>query len=311
MAWREQAIDPNEWEQLLGNVTFPHLLAGSEKMSAAEWRELVSDPLTSDEEILEVSLILPGAGAFDFRISPDSDLVHLPSGAAETENAMAVANDLARTRRVASFDLRSMLGNKDSVLVSEMDSWGHFPVLIREIVDHLNKDYRVWSVGAVGDTAQNMVHGPQEPGKTEYMLALNEKRKDVKGFVFSAAGNDIIGAHPGTGKPVLTDLILPFKDDPTDVEGHINMALLEDGLAFLQGVYRKVIGDIRADSDFAKLPTFIHGYDYPFPYPWLNNQRRPIYAAKDKWLGQPFSEPGIHDKSLRRDILKFLIDVFM
>ncbi|MBO9449926.1 DNA/RNA non-specific endonuclease [Tropicibacter sp. R16_0] len=306
--WVHHEVAPAELEQMLGNVTFPHLVSGSDKMSAKEWRELVSDPDTTDEEIMELSIILPGAGAFDFRIVPNPDLVHLPPGAAETENAMAVANDLARSRRAASFNLRTVLGNSDPVLVSEMDSWGQFPVLIKEIVDHLNKDYRVWSVGAAGDTAQNMVLGPVEPRKTEYMLALNEKRADVKGFVFSAAGNDMIGEDPNTGKPVLTDLIRDFNGNPLDVQGHINHTLLEDRLDFLRGVYRKVITDIRSDPDFSKLPIFIHGYDYPFPYPWVNDHRNPAYAAKDRWLGKPFSDRSIHDKTLRRDILKVFID---
>lgn len=306
--WTSHKIDPAELEQMLGTVTFPHLVSGGDKMSAKEWRELVSDPRTTDEEIMEVSLILPGAGAFDFRIVPNPDLVHLPPGEAETENAMAVANDLARSRRAASFDMRTLFGNTDPVLVSEMDSWGQFPVLIKEIIDHLNKDYRVWSVGAAGDTAQNMVLGPVEPGKTEYMLALNEKRDDVKGFVFSAAGNDIIGEDPNTGKPVLTDLIRDYNGNPTDVQGHINHALLQNRLEFLRGVYRKVITDIRADPDFRKLPIFIHGYDYPFPYPWVNDHRNPVYAAKDKWLGAPFKARGIHDKTLRYEIIKHMLD---
>jgi hypothetical protein len=148
-----------------------------------------------------------------------------------------------------------------------MDSWGQFPVLIKETVNHLNKDYRAWSVGAAGDTVQDMVQGPVEPRKTEYILALNEKRADVKSFVFSAAGNDMIGEDPNIGKPVLTDLIRDFNGKPLDMQGHINHTLTEDRLDFLRGVYRKVITDIRSDPDFRKLPIFIHGYDYPFPYP--------------------------------------------
>ncbi|MEM8795848.1 MAG: DNA/RNA non-specific endonuclease, partial [Pseudomonadota bacterium] len=306
--WTHHEVTPQALEVMLGNVTFPHLLDGSGKMSADEWRELVSDPETSEEEIMEVSVILPGTGAFDFRIAPDPDLVHLPPGTAETENAMAVGNDLARARRAASFKIRTGLGNKDPVLVSEMDSWGQFPMLIREIVDHLNKDYRVWSVGAAGDTAQNMVLGPKEPGATEYMIALNERRDDVKGFVFSAAGNDIIGADPNTGRPVLTDLIRPFNGNPLDVQGHINHTLLDEKLTFLRTVYSKVIRDIRSDPDFKQLPIFIHGYDYPFPYPWVNDHRKPRYAKKDQWLGKPFSERDIHDKTLRRNILIHMID---
>lgn len=307
-AWTHHEVKPQELEELLGNVTFPHLLDGGEKMSAKEWSKFVSDPETSEEEIMDVSVVLPGTGGFDFRIAPNPDVVHLPPGARETENAMAIANGLARMRRQAQFELRTAFGSKKPVLVSEMDSWGQFPVLIREVVDHLNKDYRVWSVGAAGDTAQNMVLGPQEPGKAEYMLALNDRRDDVEGFVFSAAGNDIIGEDPNTGRPVLTDLIRPFNGNRLDMQGHINHALLEKTLDFLRDVYAKVIRDIRSDPDFTKLPIFIHGYDYPFPYPWENDHRNPIYAAKDQWLGRPFSEKQIHDKALRRNILKHMID---
>lgn len=307
--WAEHEIDPVELERLLGTVTFPHLTGdGEAKMTADEWTKLVQDPQITDEQIMEVSIIHQGSGAFDFRIAPNPDFVDLPKGAAETENAMAVANDLSRTRRKAQFNWRTSFGSKDPVLVSEMDSWGQFPVLIREIVDHLNEDYRVWSVGAAGDTAENMVLGPKEHGATEYMLALNDQREHVKGFVFSAAGNDIIGEDPKAGKPVLTDLLLPFNGDPTDINGHINHALLAEKLDFLRGVYKKVIGEIRADADFKKLPIFIHGYDYPFPYPWVNDNRRPVHAARDKWLGRPFTKRGIMDRTLRRAILTVFID---
>lgn len=307
--WRDHEIDPHELEIILGNVLFPHLeTTPEEKISAAEWSELVQDPETTEEEITEVSVIHQGIGAFDFRIAPNPAFVDLPPGAAETENAMAIGNDLGRSRRKIKFELRTAFGSKLPVLVSEMDSWGQFPLLIREIVDHLNKDYNVWSVGAAGDTAQNMVLGPIEPRATEYMLALNEQRGRVKGFVFSAAGNDIIGADPDTGKPVITDLLRPFNGDTTDIKGHINQALLSEKINFLRGIYKKVISDIRSDADFKKLPIFIHGYDYPFPYPWVNDNRHPIHAAKDKWLGSAFMKRGITDRNLRRKILMVLID---
>jgi hypothetical protein len=40
----------------------------------------------------------------------------------------------------------------------------------------------------------------------------------------------------------------------------------------------------------------------------VNDRRNPAYAAKDQWLGKPFSDRGIHDKTLRRDIRKIFID---
>ncbi len=306
--WVDHEIAPDALEALLGNVRFPHLAdAGRDKMSAAEWMELVQDPDTTDREILDVSLILPGAGAFDFRIVPNPDVVDLPEGAEDTENAMAVANDLARSRRATKFALRKDFGNAP-VLVSEMDSWGQFPVLIDEIVDHLNKGYNVYSVGAAGDTAQNMVRGPVQARGQEYMLALDAQRDEVQAFVFSAAGNDIIGEDPATGRAALMDLILDFNGDASDVDGHINHALLQDKLDMLRGMYKEVISTIRDDADFATLPILVHGYDVPFPFPWVGDRRNPVHAAKDKWLGTPFAARGIHDRTLRRAILTRFID---
>ncbi|WP_299296526.1 DNA/RNA non-specific endonuclease [uncultured Tateyamaria sp.] len=306
--WVDHEVDPRALEDLLGTVRFPHLAdEGNEKMSPQEWSDLVQDEDTTDQEILDVSLIMPGEGGFDFRIVPNPDFVDMSGDAPGTENAMAVGNDLARSRRATKFDLRKTFGNAP-VLVSEMDSWGQFPILIDEIVDHLNKGYNVYSVGAAGDTAKNMVRGPIQDRGQEYMLALDKQRDEVQGFVFSAAGNDIIGEDPDTGRAALFDLILPFNGDAGDVDGHINHALLREKLNMLRDMYTEVIGKIRADADFKQLPIFVHGYDYPFPYPWIGDKRNPVHAAKDKWLGTPFTARDIHDKTLRREIIKVFID---
>lgn len=306
--WTEFEIDPSELELLLGNVTFPHLDGFADKMSLQEWRDLISNPETSEAEIMEVSEIVQGAGAFDFALVPDPQFVHIPDDEVETENAMQAANGIARSRREFLYDLRRLTAKKMPVLVSETDSWGQFPFIVREVIDHLSKDHNVLSLGAAGDWAENMVFGAQEPGATEYMMGLNKARKHVQGFIFSGAGNDIIGEDPATGDPVLLQLLKPFNGDTSDIDGHINHDLLDQKVNFLRQAYGKVISDIRADADFVDLPIFIHGYDVPFPYPWINDNRRPIHAAKDKWLGKPMADRGIVDRDLRRGILTVFID---
>jgi N-acetylmuramoyl-L-alanine amidase len=190
------------------------------------------------------------------------------------------------------------------VLVSEGDSWFQFPLLISEIVDQLGDEFLIWSTGAAGDTARNMVID-----NPEYMKALRKHKDHVQGFLFSAAGNDVIGEDPDTGRAALLDLLKDFNGNTNDVVGHVNLAALGETLAFLHSAYSEVIETVRAERGFGALPIFIHGYDYAFPYPWRNNDKRnPVYAANDGWLGQPLAAHGIVDDGLRRKIIMFMID---
>ena len=85
--------------------------------------------------------------------------------------------------------------------MSEGDSWFQFPFVIKDVIDHLNDDYLIWSNGAAGDTADNMIF--KNP---EYMTALNEQDDRVTAFLLSAAGNDVIGQDEN-GVPALASLL--------------------------------------------------------------------------------------------------------
>ena len=279
------------------------------KLSLEQWTALFTNPDKTDEDITAVSLIKRGSGGLDFSIVPNPEFVEL--GDVEEESFfLDVGNGLARTRRHAVFTKRRILGESGPVLVSEMDSWGQFPVLIKEIVDHLDQSgFLVWSVGSAGDTLDNMVNGPSVPRKTEYMLALNRQKERVKAFLFSAAGNDVIGEDPVTGDPTLFHLINEFDEDqPDNVAAHINDATVAETLQKIEDGYRKMITTVR--SQFPDLPILIHGYDYCYPFPWIDDERDPVYADKDEWLGQPLDDRHIpHSaRDLRRAIIKHLID---
>lgn len=273
------------------------------KITYSEYLEMARNPDVEDDVLLSFSIIERGEGGFDFTFKADPEKVLMTDDDSEFENAMKIGNGLSRFRRQLRFKRRTFFGSKLPIIVSEGDSWVQFPLLVREIVDQLEDDYLIWSVGSAGDTAQNMVYG-----RSEYMKALNKCKDDVRAFIFSAAGNDIIGQDPETNTAVLFNLVRDFNGDINDIKGHVNMDLFQEKITFLEKAYTKVINDIRAKSEFNNLPIIIHGYDYVFPYPWINDNRNPMHADNNEWLGKPLDERGIHDQKQRRNIIKYLID---
>jgi len=284
-----------------------------EKISFADYVELSSD-LKNREKFKAYSTVVRGRGGFDFRIVPNPELVVMTAEEVELENAMAIGNESERIARKIAYTWDRILSPGKPVIVSEGDSWFQFPLLIDEVIDHLNDDYAILSLGAAGDTAQNMVFGPQGEHHTEYMSVLHALRNSVKAFLFSAAGNDIIGEDPATNRSALVDILNPYSGDTNDVAGHINETVLAKRLADIGAAYSKVISDVRADPDLAGLPILFHGYDYPYPYPWgAGDPRNPIYARNDEWLGEAFAAKGFPhateaERNLRRSILKALIN---
>lgn len=279
------------------------------KVTYDEYLKMLRDPEIPDERIVEYSIVVRGESAFAPELQPNPERVELSDDERELESAMKIGNGLSRFRRHIRFKRRLANGEKLPILVSEGDSWFQFPLLISETIDHLGDQYLIWSVGAAGDTLDNMVNGRGGRGGTEYMEALKTQKGRVGAFLFSAAGNDIIGEDPGTGRPVLEQLLKPYNGDPNDIAGHLDLAVLGEKMAFLKTGYAKVIRTIRSEPAFEELPILVHGYDYTFPYPWgSDDPRQPLHAAKNEWLGKPLDERGLKIPELRRKLLTFLQD---
>lgn len=281
------------------------------KISYGDYITKIYDPQTTEQWIADHSIVRPVDGPFDLRLEPDPEKVEIPPALLGNENAMALANDISRSRRKNKFDRRKKSGRHPPVLVSEGDSWFQFPVLVDDIIDGLDRDYLIYSLDAAGDTLSNMIYGQPRRGKREFLDGLDYTKKDVRGFLFSGAGNDILG-DDASGKSVLLTLIKKFNGNVNDAIGHIDHAALASQLSFIEGAYQGLINDIRAVKAYRTLPIYVHGYDYVFPYPWKENgkpdPRKPKHAKPDQWLGSIFASKNITDQSLRRDILMDLID---
>src|SRR5262245_32759977 len=166
------------------------------------------DPKTPEDQIRQYFRADPDTSRpFAPSIIPDPEKVDVwePQTLAESEALGDLANSLARMRRQAIFDFNVALGDKRPIFVSEGDSWFEFPVFLDDVIDQLGARYLIWSVDAAGDTLQNMVL--DEP---EYMVALRSQAGSVKAFLFSGAGNDVVG-HDKQGGSILTAMLRPFQ----------------------------------------------------------------------------------------------------
>ncbi|MBB4233243.1 hypothetical protein [Rhizobium mongolense] len=274
------------------------------KISYAEFKKKLMDPDVPDSEIAPyLTADREASGPFDPRIEPDPKKVEMgPEAQMDVESAIRWGNAICRWRRQQAFERRISSGVRKPVLVSEGDSWHQFPFLIEDVIDHLNLDFLIWSLDAAGDTADNMVN--RNP---EFMKALVEqKRNKVAGFLFSGAGNDVIGEDL-LGNPVLGTLVKNFQRGK-DAAWHVDKAKLSAVLSQLEKGYQKLVSTVRMDPDFKTLPIFFHGYGYAIPGGFPGDKRHPIYAKQDEWLGGPLKEKGIVDLKLQRDIVRVLID---
>lgn len=238
------------------------------------------------------------------RVNPETvELGVIERGEAEAAAAMSAFNGIARWRRRQRFERDVKRIPTRPVLFAEGDSWFQFPILIDETVDSLLDDhgYLVDCVSAAGDTLQNMVI----KGDIEYESLIREYPGQIEAFIFSGAGNDIIGTDPTTGRSVIEAIVLPFSPGRSPAQ-YIDNPAFKATMAFVERAYLRMTATVRALRPALKI--VIHGYDYVIPGGFHRDPRRPVYASQDQWLGRPFAKLGIKDQSLRQAIIKAMVD---
>lgn len=278
------------------------------RISKPEYEAMMLDPEADQVRVDAYSVVEFSQEGMRARVRPDPDLVEMSELDAELESAMSIGNGLYRTRRLRQFERRLRQKPDMPVLVAEGDSWFQFPALVSDVIDHLSSGYNIACLSAAGDTAENMVFGPSGYGGREYLSKLLQHGDRVEAFLFSGAGNDIIGRNEATGERALSKLL---KNPQGAKKPHefINFSVLKDRLATLERYYTAVIRNIRAQPTLETLPIIFHGYDYVHPFAGADDNRTPLWARDGAvWLAPAFEEKGIHGQTLRREILIVLID---
>ena len=202
---------------------------------------------------------------------------------ARTSGLLNGANWICRRRRELLFRQRIGSGTyKGPVVVSEGDSWFQYPFVLEDVIDWLVEDYAVFSLGAGGDTLQNMAREMEPLGALE----------DTGGtlLLLSGGGNDIVAggnlaAHLRRydGNPAMrpADFLLPSFD-----------RVVDEAIGLLDRMVRSVA------RRFPDVAIACHGYDYVVP------------VKGGKWLGAPMATRDIVDPRLQKAIAAVMIDRF-
>ncbi len=279
------------------------------KISKAEFDAMALNPSTEPSRLIAYTILDTTSDGLVLRVRPDPDLVEMDEVDVALENAMSIANDIYRRRRTREFERRLRSTNMP-VLVAEGDSWFQFPRQISEVIDHLSTGYNVACLSAAGDEASNMIDGPVRYGGREFLSKLLDLGNQTQAFLFSGAGNDIIGRDSESNEPALQHIIKK-SDGGTKPHHFVDAVELSKRVVRLEGYYSNLISSIRTQPQLRTLPIIFHGYDYVHPFDASDPQdKRTPFWAKDGgvWLAPAFEKHGIEGQGLRREILMYLID---
>jgi hypothetical protein len=283
------------------------------KITMSELNEMLADVDVPDEAIAEFLTILPDeSNPFNPVAVPDPEKVEAQTPLEEFQAEAAVATGLmsfwARERRRHRFE-RRLANNTKPILYAEGDSWLQFPFLLEDLIDQLDNDHLIYCTSKPGDTLASMVFDAR---RSEYLRELRrlliDRRLPLRGFLFSGAGNDVIGKGD-SGQSALARIVKRY-DPNQSVAWHIETEALVETLAFIEKAYLKLLNDVETSfpaADFPDLKIIIHGYDYS-PVRGVPNgdPNRPAYARD--WTGEPLTMLGFPDNRVASQIVAALID---
>jgi len=227
---------------------------------------------------------------------------------AQGQLAFDFANKIERTNRKRDFERRIQEDPERPVLYAEGDSWFQFPFFLSELIDFLGRDLLVYDTSKAGDTLMNMVNSPN----AEYLKVLAElihlRGLNVRGFMFSGAGNDVIGSDENN-IPYLQSMVKDY-DPSQPLEWHLDTDATRERLGFIENTYRTLFDSIDSRFPvlaFPDLKVFIHGYDYvqvkSLPQ---SNPDRPFWAAD--WTGAPLRAHLFPNNATGTQLIGILID---
>src|SRR5690606_14215458 len=153
LAWRD-------WTRPSVAVPREPTMSDSRRITLDEFERKVLDPDTPESELRQyVKVDEQASGAMRPRLTLDTTRVVPPENDQQRRGGMLLArlNWLARARRRRIFEAR-MMEKPGPVIVAEGDSWFQFPLLLKDVIDHLlDRGRLVSSLDEAGDTLDNMV----------------------------------------------------------------------------------------------------------------------------------------------------------
>ena len=256
----------------------------TKKISVEDLNAKIGDLSIPEEDLAKYFEVDPDAsGPMDPILQLNPDLVDVPDSkdseaAARSAALLNSANWIARLRRQARYHQKIGSGTyRGPLIVSEGDSWFQYPFVLKDVIDCVMDDFAVFSLGAAGDTLDNMVRRP------EYLDALEDTGASI--LLLSGGGNDLVAGGN------LARHLRPF-DPHLAPEGYLLAsfdALLDHAIAQID----KIVRD--AGRAFPFVQVICHGYDYALP-------------ANGRWLGKPMKSIGIKDNALQKAIAAIMVD---
>ncbi len=197
----------------------------------------------------------------------------------EGDVAVSFFNWISKRRRQHRYRKKIKGGYSGIKIVSEGDSWFQYPLLLKDVIDHLSENYAIYSLGAAGDLLADII------AEDEITDAIKRVKPHL--FLISGGGNDLLGDG------MLAKVLKPF-DESLKPEEYLNKQfniMLEKLATLYQNLFKRLL------RTFSGMKIITHGYDYAIP-------------DNGPWLGKPMSKLNITKKSLQKDIIRVIIDRF-
>ncbi len=208
------------------------------------------------------------------------------------------------------------------IILAEGDSWFQFPLLIRDIIDWLNKrpTNGIYSIAYGGDWLTNIIY------EADYISELPIHDPDV--LLISGGGNDLVGGNrlavmvdrenqeaKRTKEDLSTidDLSSEDKSYILEVQSFIRPEF-HAFINILKVMYDKMFSGIKLSGKYENMRILIQGYDYPFPrWPQKNPMKFFQYmenrlVGSGKWLKRPLSIKGIPEKEHRSILMAMIFE---
>jgi lysophospholipase L1-like esterase len=171
--------------------------------------------------------------------------------------------------------------------VAEGDSWFQYPLLVKDILDHLYRVYAIRSYAKAGETLENYMMD------REYLEAV--EKEEARFFLVSGGGNDILGAK---FRESLRDEPDPADNTP---KRYLNEKFFEK-VNTLRIWYKDMFTELL--QLHPNLHILTHSYDYIIP---ADTQAEP---KKTSWLGRYMIEKNIQPQAEREALIRFIVDAF-